>query len=89
MSKRLRVLFLTARFPYPLIGGDRLKPYYILKYLGKHHDVTLVTFHQGADLPKSYINEIEKLGVKVIVIPLDPVSAGLKAGMKLITKSPL
>lgn len=89
MSKRLRILFLTARFPYPLIGGDRLKPYYILKHLGEHHDVTLVTFHQGADLPKSYINEIEKLGVKVIVIPLDPVSAGLKAGMKFITKSPL
>ncbi len=89
MSKRLRVLFLTARFPYPLIGGDRLKPYYILKYLGKQCDVTLVTFHQGTDLPKSYINEIEKLGVKLIIIPLDPVSAGLKAGMKLLTKSPL
>lgn len=89
MNKKLRILFLTPRFPYPLIGGDRLKPYYILKHLGKHHDVTLVTFFQGSDLPKSHINEIEKLGVRLIVVPLDPITSGLMAAMKLLTKNPL
>lgn len=89
MSKNLRILFLTPRFPYPLIGGDRLKPYYILRYLGKHHETTLVTFFQGADLPKSYINEIEKLGIKLIIIPLDPISAGIKTALKALTNKPL
>src|SRR6184192_4095892 len=29
-AKRPRVLFLSYRFPYPLIGGDRIKSYYLV-----------------------------------------------------------
>lgn len=89
MNKSLRILFLTARFPYPLIGGDRLKPYYILSHLAKHHKVTLVTFFQGDTLPKSHIKEIEKLGIELKVIKLDPIVAGLNSAIKALTPKPL
>lgn len=89
MNKRLRILFLTPRLPFPLIGGDRLKPYYILKHLAKSHDVTLVSFYQGAEVPKSYIKEIEKMGVTLHVVPLNPFRAGFRTACKLITSKPL
>lgn len=85
----LRILFLTPRFPYPLIGGDRLKPYYMLKHLAALHKVTLVTFFQGESLPKSYQKEIEKLGVELVVIPLDPIVAGIKTAFKMLGPNPL
>lgn len=89
MDKKLKILFLTPRFPYPLIGGDRLKPYFILKHLASKHDVTLVTFYQGSELPKSHLREIEKLGVKVHHALLNPARAGFRAGRSLVCPYPL
>lgn len=86
----MKILFLSPRFPYPVIGGDRLKPYNMLSYLGKEHDVTLITFYQGVSCPKSYIQKIEELGVRVIVIPLDAIKAGIRAGfISLFSSLPL
>lgn len=79
---------MTARFPYPVIGGDRLKPYYLLSHLAKNHNVTLVSFYQGYSVPNDYIKSIEKLGIKVFVIKLNPLVAGLKTFIKIL-KYPL
>ena len=79
---------MTARLPYPVIGGDRLKPYYLLSHLAKNHNVTLISFYQGSKIPVNYVNAIEKLGVKVFVIKLNPMVAGLKTFAK-ITNYPL
>jgi glycosyltransferase involved in cell wall biosynthesis len=74
-TKRLKTIFLTPRFPYPLIGGDRIKSYKILSHLSRKHDVTLVTFFQGEYLEPQYLKAIEDLGVRVIVAPLSPLKA--------------
>lgn len=89
MDKRLRILFLTPRLPYPTIGGDRLKPNFILRHLAKNHDVTLVSLYQGGDLPKSYVREIEKFGIKTHVITLDPFRAGIRTGLNIMGRKPL
>lgn len=69
--KPLNILFLTCRFPFPLIGGDRIKPYHLLQYLAKRHTVTLVCLYQGIDSSiLEYKQKIEELGVKVIPIRL-------------------
>lgn len=83
-DKGLKILFLSPRFPYPLIGGDRIKSYNLLKHLCKKHEVHLVTFHHGGDAPKEYIEGIEKIGVKLHTIPLNPMKAGLKAASRLL-----
>jgi glycosyltransferase involved in cell wall biosynthesis len=88
-EKRLKILFLTPRFPWPVIGGDRLKPYNVLLYLGKKHDVTFVTFYQGKNVPENYIKEIKKLGVELLVIPLNPVKAALRHIFNTFFKLPL
>ena len=42
----MKILFVTARFPYPPVKGDQAVPYYRLKYLGTSHEITLVTFYE-------------------------------------------
>ncbi|OGU61557.1 MAG: hypothetical protein A2X64_02430 [Ignavibacteria bacterium GWF2_33_9] len=73
----MNILFLTPRLPFPLIGGDRVKPYFLLKHIAQKHKVTLVTFYQGKEDPANYIKEIENIGVEVFTIPLNPFKAGL------------
>lgn len=89
VDKKLNILFLLPRFPYPVIGGDRLKPHNIIKYLAEKHNVTLVSFFQGEKAPQSFIREVEKLGVDLHVIPLNPIKAGGKALTKLHKEFPL
>lgn len=38
-----KILVLTPRFPYPVIGGDRLRIYQICKELAKHYELHLVS----------------------------------------------
>jgi sugar transferase (PEP-CTERM/EpsH1 system associated) len=87
--KRLNILFLLPRYPFPLIGGDRVKPYYLLKHLAKHHNVTLVTFFQGKKFTESLRNSVSKLGVDLHVIPLKPMSAGASLFPKIVSRKPL
>lgn len=77
--KNLNILFLTPRLPYPLIGGDRLKPYNILKHLAADNNVTLVSLNQGGMPHQGYIDAIEKYGIEVFVIPFSPIAAGIKS----------
>jgi len=41
-SGKPRILFLCSRPPYPPIGGDRLKNFYLIRELAKSFDLTLV-----------------------------------------------
>jgi polysaccharide biosynthesis protein PslH len=43
----MRILFITSRFPYPLLQGDRLICYHRLRTLSKTNEITLITFYQS------------------------------------------
>jgi len=47
-----RILFLTQVLPYPLFGGPKIRAYYMLKYLARDHEVTLVSFVREDDRPQ-------------------------------------
>jgi len=81
----LKILFLNPRLPFPLISGDRVKSYFLLKHLGSHHEVTLVAYYQGKNVPEEYVKEVEKLGVRVYVLPLSPVLSGINAAAHLLS----
>ena len=40
----MRLLFLTARLPYPPTRGDRLRAYHFLRVLSQEHRITLLSF---------------------------------------------
>jgi len=88
-KQKLNILFLTARFPFPLVGGDRVKPHYLLKYLSKNHNVTLVSFHQGNNLEEENIKVIENMGIEVHIIKLNPLKAARNIILKNLFSMPL
>lgn len=88
MEKK-NILFLTPRFPFPLIGGDRLKPYNLMKHLAKKHNVTLISFYIDLPIKQAYIKEIESLGVELIPIPLKITQAALKTVLRMPGPRPL
>ena len=45
----MRLLFLTQVLPYPLVGGAKIRAYYMLRYLAQRHEVTLVSFVREDD----------------------------------------
>lgn len=79
----MKILFLNPRLPYPLISGDRVKSYHLLKHLAKEHDVTLVSYFQGSRFPEVFENKVRNLGVQTFTFPLSPVTAGLNAAKHL------
>jgi glycosyltransferase involved in cell wall biosynthesis len=48
-ATRGRILVLTPRNPYPIIGGDRLRIHHLARTLAKHYDLTLLTFCESED----------------------------------------
>ncbi len=38
-----KIIILTSRFPFPVIGGDRLRIYFLCKELSKHYSLTLLS----------------------------------------------
>ena len=49
MEDRKKILVLTSRFPYPVIGGDRLRIYNQCKELSKYYDLTLLSLCDSKD----------------------------------------
>ena len=42
--RRRRILVLSPRDPYPVIGGDRVRIHRIARELAQHYELTLLTF---------------------------------------------
>ena len=49
----MRVLFLSAWFPYPLDNGSKIRVYHLLRSLCARHEVTLVSFTDSIARPES------------------------------------
>jgi len=88
-SVKKNILFLSPRFPYPLIGGDRLKSYKLLEFLGKEYNTTLISFNIDNSTTASHIAAIEKLGVKVIPVHLNVKTAAIHTAFQLPGSRPL
>ena len=65
-----RILFLSSRLPYPPIGGDRLKNYWLLKILSKHFKVHLVSI-TDQDVPKEFYDWVNDLGLTYKIFQKD------------------
>lgn len=54
-----KMLVLTSRFPFPVIGGDRLRIYYLCKELSRNFELTLLSLcetQQEVDMDVSHDN---------------------------------
>lgn len=70
---RRKLLFLTSRLPYPPIGGDRLKNYWLLKILSKHFNLHLVSIVEG-NIPKEFFDWAKEIGISYKLFPKKKIS---------------
>ena len=81
--RRRRILVLSPRDPYPVIGGDRVRIHRIARELARHYELTLLTFCETA-------RERDALGSEVLVtrshqlfLLAPPYLLGLVTGMRI------
>ena len=43
---RMKILYLSLRFPYPAHSGDRIRTYNMLKHLSQRHSISFMSFDQ-------------------------------------------
>ncbi len=85
--ERRKILFLTPRFPYPLVGGDKIKSYYLLRHLAAKFDVTLVSLYEGEQLPEEYRTALEQMGIRVFWVPFRSWRAWTRAIIRVPTST--
>lgn len=61
-----KILVLTPRFPYPVIGGDRLRIYHLCRALSEHYQLTLLSLcetetEMAMALPDSIFSEVHRV----------------------------
>lgn len=87
--RKLKILFVTTRFPFPLIGGDRVKSYQLIRHLAANHDVTLATFNHGGPPTQEQVDHLQSIGVRLVVQPLKAIPAAINAMGRIFSKKPL
>lgn len=83
----MKILFITSRFPYPPVRGDKIRVFNLMRELAKNHEVSLASFATAEDggnyvKLKEYIPRIERAVFK-------PWRANLNCLIGLFTKTPL
>ena len=79
--KGLNILFVSAHFPYPLIGGERIKQYQIIKHLAKHNRIILTCLDRGLGVTSDDIQNIKNLGVEAYCFKINKFKSYLNAAV--------
>lgn len=72
----MRILFLTARFPWPLVRGDQVRAYHQLRLLARRHRLTLACFHD-TPVPPDGLAAVSALCERIVTVPLGRTDMGL------------
>lgn len=64
-----KILFLTQILPYPLDAGAKVRAYYVLRYLARQHEVTLVSFVREDDPPEA-VAHLARICKQVYTAPM-------------------
>jgi sugar transferase (PEP-CTERM/EpsH1 system associated) len=65
----MKILYTTARFPYPPLRGDQLVPYFRIQQLARKHEITLLSFVEGPE-EMEYVRHLKPHCTEVHTVPL-------------------
>jgi glycosyltransferase involved in cell wall biosynthesis len=82
-----RILFLTHRFPYPPIGGDRVKAYHLLRHLSRYAAVDVISLDE-ADTATLLTLGLENIR-SMRTVAFNKASAALRIVGSLVTSRPI
>jgi sugar transferase (PEP-CTERM/EpsH1 system associated) len=83
----MKILFLTSRFPYPPIRGDKIRVFNQIRELSKNHEIVLATYATPDD--GRYYEPLKKYVKRIERVPFKKFRAYLNAGAAVFSKSPL
>lgn len=84
----MNILFLTSRFPFPPIGGDKTHIYFILKYLNKMHKISLITFSE-TPVNQDIMDEYKDCFSEIDVVVLPRIYSYINCIFSFLNKKPL
>jgi polysaccharide biosynthesis protein PslH len=83
----LRILFLTARFPWPLLRGDQLRAYHQLRVLASRHRLTLVCF-RDTPVPREGLAAVSAFCERVVTVSLGRPAMAASLGRGALSSLP-
>jgi polysaccharide biosynthesis protein PslH len=84
----MRILFLTARLPYPPTRGDRLRSYHFLRVLSREHQITLLSFIAD-ESESANLAQLRPFCAEVNLIHRAPWQAAISTGLNSWRSLPL
>jgi polysaccharide biosynthesis protein PslH len=85
MGKRLKVLFLANRVPYPIRDGQARRSYHVLKGLAEAHDVHLLALYQTPEeAARDTLQHLRQFCTHVEFLPAPPKTPGVQMALRLL-----
>lgn len=81
------VLVVTPRYPYPVVGGDRLRIYHICRELSKYHNISLVSLCDDDEMQMGEPDDSVFTSINRIHLPR--LRSIFNVALSLFTKKPL
>jgi sugar transferase (PEP-CTERM/EpsH1 system associated) len=86
-NKKLRILFVCHRFPWPPHEGGKIRPFHIIKHLHQSHEVTVASVvRNGSEMAN--IEGMSPHCGEVLVQRIKPVSARVQMVARLLSRQP-
>jgi glycosyltransferase involved in cell wall biosynthesis len=87
-GQKPRILFLSYRFPYPLIGGDRIKAFHLIRHLSESAHVDLIALDEARSANLETIEQVQPFAT-VEVVPFNKARAAGRIVKALPTETPI
>ncbi|TRZ95482.1 glycosyltransferase [bacterium] len=86
----MRMLFLSTRLPFPPIGGERLRPFYFIKYLALRWKITILSFFDSQREKKAARNYLHNIpGLEICHLSLPRLRSYLQSAAGLFSLWPI
>ena len=85
----LKILITTPHFPYPLVGGERIKLFNLIKHLSKNNKVFLVSLDRGYEVKDEFIDVLKNMNVETYVFKINKLLSTISAGILTLFRNPL
>lgn len=83
----MRIAFLTSRFPYPPLKGDKIRSYYPIKLLSRAHEIDLFSFNDDPVLP-AHRKHMEQYCRRIETVELRKLATTVKMAAAVFTPWP-
>lgn len=84
----MKILYLTARFPYPLDKGDKLRDYRHIEGLSANHSVTLVSF-VNPQTTEEHLNKLRPYCEKIVTVKKSTILQLLRSLFSIFSNNPV